>query len=89
MAFVTRKVEISLIDEREDPPHSIRFYFEGGIASFVKYLDRNREVLHDVFYVEKQVDNITIEAAVQYTDAYSESVYSFANTINTIDGVRT
>jgi DNA gyrase subunit B len=86
MAFVTRQVEISLIDEREDPSHSMRFYFEGGIASFVRYLDRNREVLHDVFYVEKVVDNITIEAAVQYTDAYSESVYSFANTINTIDG---
>jgi Type IIA topoisomerase (DNA gyrase/topo II, topoisomerase IV), B subunit len=86
MAFVTRQVEISLIDEREDPAHSMRFYFEGGIASFVKYLDRNREVLHDVFYVEKTVDSITIEAAVQYTDAYSESVYSFANTINTIDG---
>lgn len=86
MAFVTRQVEIALIDEREDPIRSMHFYFEGGIASFVKYLDRNREVLHDVFYVEKEVDNITIEAAVQYTDAYSESVYSFANTINTIDG---
>jgi len=86
MAFVTRKVELSLIDEREDPAHSMRFYFQGGIASFVKYLDRNREVLHDVFYIEKEVDNITIEAAVQYTDAYSESVYSFANTINTIEG---
>ncbi len=86
MAFVTRQVEISLIDEREDPAHSMRFYFEGGIASFVRYLDRNREVLHDVFYVEKVADNITIEAAVQYTDAYAESVYSFANTINTIDG---
>jgi len=86
MAFVTRQVEISLIDEREDPIHTMHFYFEGGIASFVKYLNRNREVLHDVFYVEKEVDNITIEAAVQYTDAYSESVYSFANTINTIDG---
>jgi DNA gyrase subunit B len=86
MAFVTRQVEISLIDEREDPVRSMRFYFEGGIASFVKYLNRNREVLHDVFYIEKEVDNITIEAAVQYTDAYSESIYSFANTINTIDG---
>ena len=86
MAFVTRQVEIALIDEREDPIRSMHFYFEGGIASFVRYLNRNREVLHDVFYVEKEVDNITIEAAVQYTDAYSESVYSFANTINTIDG---
>ncbi len=86
MAFVTRQVEIVLIDDREDPQRSIRFYFEGGIASFVKYLNRNRETLHDVFYAEKEVDNISIEAAVQYTDAYSESVYCFANTINTIDG---
>ena len=86
MAFVTRQVEISLVDERVEPARSIKFYFEGGIVSFVKYLNRNREVLHDVFYVEKEVDNISIEAAVQYTDAYSESVYCFANTINTIDG---
>lgn len=86
MAFVTRQVEISLIDERVEPARRMRFYFEGGIVSFVKYLNRNREVLHDVFYVEKEVDNIGIEAAVQYTDAYSESVYCFANTINTIDG---
>ncbi len=86
MAFVTRRVEISLTDEREEPAHSMHFYFEGGIVSFVKYLNRNRETLHDVFSVEKEVDNIGIEAAVQYTDAYSESVYCFANTINTIDG---
>jgi len=86
MAFVTRRVEISLTDERGEPAHSMRFYFEGGIVSFVKYLNRNRETLHDVFSVEKEVDNIGIEAAVQYTDAYSESVYCFANTINTIDG---
>jgi DNA gyrase subunit B len=84
MAFVTRKVQIRLIDERTH--HEMTFYFEGGIVSFVKYLDRNREVLHPVFYIEKEVDNIGIEVAVQYTDAYAESVYSFANTINTIDG---
>ena len=86
MAFVTRKVEISLTDERVDPAHCLTFFFEGGIISFVKYLNRNREVLHDVFFAEKEMDNIGIEAAVQYTDAYSESVYCFANTINTIDG---
>ena len=86
MAFVTRQVEISLTDEREDPAHNLTFYFEGGIKSFVKFLNRSREVLHDVFYVEKEIDNMGIEAAIQYTDAYSESVYCFANTINTIDG---
>jgi DNA gyrase subunit B len=84
MAFVTRKVQIRLIDERTQ--HEMTFYFEGGIVSFVRYLNRNREVLHPVFYVEKEVEGIGIEVAVQYTDAYAESVYSFANTINTIDG---
>ena len=86
MAFVTRQVEISLVDERVDPNRSMTFYFEGGIISFVKYLNRNRAVLHDVFFVEKEFEGVGIEAAVQYTDAYSESVYCFANTINTVDG---
>jgi len=84
MAFVTRAVTINLIDEREDK--EITFYFEGGISSFVKYLNRNRDTLHDVVYVEKEVEDIGVEVAFQYTDAYSESVYAFANTINTIDG---
>ena len=86
MAFVTRKVEISLIDEREKPHKRMTFFFEGGISSFVRYLNRNREVLHDVFYVEKEISSMTIEAAIQFTDAFSESVYTFANTINTVDG---
>jgi DNA gyrase subunit B len=85
MAFVTRQVMIKLIDERE-PQHEMTFYFEGGINSFVRYLNRNRETLHPVFYVEKEIEHVGVEVAVQYTDAYSESVYSFANTINTIDG---
>jgi DNA gyrase subunit B len=84
MAFVTRKVQIRLIDERS--LREMTFYFEGGIVSFVRYLNRSRQVLHPVFYVEKEVDHIGIEVAIQYTDAYAESVYSFANTINTIDG---
>ncbi len=84
MAFVTRGVTIHFVDERND--HQISFYFEGGITSFVRYLNRNRETLHPVVYVEKEVEGVGVEAAVQYTDAYTESVYSFANTINTIDG---
>jgi DNA gyrase subunit B len=86
MAFVTRKVEIRFIDEREKPVDRMTFFFEGGIKSFVRYLNRNREVMHPVFYVEKEVDGVDIEAALQYTDAYAEFVYCFANTINTIDG---
>ncbi len=84
MAFVTRKVLLQLVDERAN--REMSFYFEGGINSFVRYLNRNRTVLHNVFYVEKEVENIGIECAIQYTDAYAESVYSFANTINTVDG---
>lgn len=84
MAFVTRGVRIFLSDERDD--REMTFYFEGGITSFVRYLNRNRDVLHPVVHVEKEIDGVTIDAAVQYTDAYAESVYAFANTINTIDG---
>jgi DNA gyrase subunit B len=84
MAFVTRGVTIYLFDERTN--REMTFYFEGGIMSFVRYLNRNRDVLHPVVHVEKEVDGITVAAAIQFTDAYSESVYAFANTINTIDG---
>jgi DNA gyrase subunit B len=84
MAFVTRKINLNLLDERSH--REMTFYFEGGIVSFVRYLNRNREVLHPVVYASKEIDNIGIEAAVQFTDAYAESIYSFANTINTIDG---
>ncbi len=84
MSFVTRGVTIKFIDERAD--REMTFYFEGGITAFVRYLNRNREGLHPVVHVEKEVENIGVEAAIQYTDSYTESVYSFANTINTIDG---
>lgn len=90
MAFVTRKVEIRLVDERitEEYPHGqqMTFFFEGGITSFVRYLNRNRIGLHPVMHAEKEIENVGVEIAIQYTDAFSESVYSFANTINTIDG---
>lgn len=84
MAFVTRGVTLFFLDERSE--REMTFYFEGGITSFVRYLNRNREVLHPVVHIEKEQDGITVDAAIQYTDAYAESVYSFANTINTIDG---
>ncbi len=84
MAFVTRGVTINLIDERSD--RGMTFYFEGGITSFVRYLNRNRTTLHSTVHVEKEIDDTAIEVALQYTDAYAESVYSFANTINTVDG---
>ena len=84
MAFVTKGVTIYFRDDRIN--REMSFYFEGGITSFVRYLNRNRDVIHPVVHAEKEIDGITIDAAIQYTDAYAESVYSFANTINTIDG---
>jgi len=83
-AFVTRGVTINFTDERDG--REMNFYFEGGITSFVRYLNRNRQRLHPVVHVEREVEGVGIEVAVQYTDAYNESVYSFANTINTVDG---
>ncbi len=85
IAFLTRGLTIRLRDERTEG-QEISFYFEGGIASFVRYLNKNRSVLHDPFFVSKQVNDTHVEAAIQYTDGYSESVYAFANNINTIDG---
>ena len=84
MAFVTRAVTIKLVDERSD--REMTFYFEGGIRSFVLYLNRNRETLHPAVYANKEIDGTGIEVALQYTDAFTESTYSFANTINTTDG---
>jgi len=88
MAFVTRGVTIYLRDERtgEAFPREMTFFFEGGIRSFVRYLNKNRTVLHPPVYVERQVNGTWIEAALQYTDATTDSLYAFANTIHTMDG---
>ncbi len=87
MAFVTRGVAIEMVDERETPfPHRMTFYFEGGILSFVHYLNRNLEPLHAPVYVEKEMDGTYVEVALQYTDSYHENALTFANTINTVDG---
>ena len=84
MAFVTRGVWIRLLDERIN--REMNFYFEGGIVAFVQYLNRHRTPLHPVVYGHRVIDNVEVEVALQYTDAYTESVYSFANTIHTVDG---
>lgn len=84
MAFLTRGLTIKFTDERED--REMSFYFEGGITSFVRYLNRNREVIHPPFTIAAPVNGNWIEVAIQYTDSFSESVYTFANNINTVDG---
>lgn len=86
MAFVTRGVTIDLIDKREEPLRRMTFYFEGGVLSFVRYLNRTREALHDPIYVYREFDGVVVDVALQYADSYSETVLTFANTINTTDG---
>src|SRR5512137_1200367 len=84
MAFLTRALTITFIDERDG--HEMSFHFEGGVKSFVRYLNNSRQVLHPPVYTEKQINGTNVEAAIQYTDTYTESVYCFANNINTVDG---
>jgi DNA gyrase subunit B len=86
-AFLNKGIRISIKDEREEPEKSHEFYYRGGIAEFVKHLNKSRTVLHDKpIYFERVDDALSIEVAIQYNDGYDEKVYSFANNINTVDG---
>ena len=84
MAFITRGLTIAFKDERHD--NEMTFYFEDGISAFVRYLNRNKDTVHQVVYAEKKVDRIGVEFALQYTDATTSSEFYFANTIHTPDG---
>jgi len=87
MAYLNRGVTIKLIDVRPDREQEVTFYFDGGLKSFVRHLNRTRNVLMaKPVYVEKKVDKTLIEVALQYNDGYSETVFSFANGVNTVDG---
>jgi len=84
-AYLNKGVWIRLVDERADRERS--FYFEGGLVSFVRHLNRNKEVLHArPIAVERREGSTSIEVALQYNDSFAENVYSFANNINTVDG---
>ena len=86
-AFLNKGIRITIKDEREEPERSHEFYYKGGIAEFVKHLNKNKSTLHDKpIYFEREGDNLSLEVAIQYNDGYDEKVYSFANNINTVDG---
>jgi len=86
-AFLNKGIRITIKDEREEPEKSHEFYYKGGIAEFVKHLNKNRTPIHDKpLYFEREADALSIEVAIQYNDGYDEKVYSFANNINTVDG---
>ena len=87
LAFLNKGIRIVFLDEREKNSKPVELKYDGGIAEFVKFLNRNKEVLHqEPIYIEGEKNDILIEVAVQYTDDFGENIYSFANNIATIDG---
>src|SRR4051812_6961269 len=93
LAFLNKGLKITLTDERVDPEKKTEFLYTGGIAEFIKHLNRGKSVLHDKpihFEADRELPNnagtLTMEVALQYNDGYSENVFSFANNINTVDG---
>ncbi|MBZ5591111.1 MAG: DNA topoisomerase (ATP-hydrolyzing) subunit B [Acidobacteriia bacterium] len=92
LAFLNKGLKIILTDEREEPVKTHEFLYSGGIGEFIKHLNRGKTVLHDkpiYFEGEKDLPNggtLTMEVALQYNDGYSESIFTFANNINTVDG---
>lgn len=85
LAFLNKGINITLVDERNDVSES--YHYEGGIKSFVSYLNRNKESLHEEpVYVEGIKDGISVEVALQYHDGYNENIFTFANNIDTVEG---
>ncbi len=84
LAFLNRGLSIDLADERSGKSHN--FKYDGGIVSFVKFLDENKTPLHKPIYVAKEGDGVQVEVALQYNDSYDDNIFSFCNNINTIEG---
>ena len=86
-AFLNKGVRITLIDEREEDPSEEVFHYEGGIKSFVEYINRSKNAIsEDIIYFDKSMEDCELEIAMQYTDGYSENVLTFANNIHTTEG---
>jgi DNA gyrase subunit B len=93
LAFLNKGLTITLTDERVEPEKSVVFKYDGGISEFIKHLNKTKVVLHEKpihFEADRELPNnagtLTMEVALQYNDGYTESVFSFANNINTVDG---
>jgi DNA gyrase subunit B len=86
-AFLNKGIRIFIKDERDEVEKSHEFYYKGGIAEFVKHLNKNKSPLHDEpLYFETVSEDLSIEVSMQYNDSYDEKIFSFANNINTVDG---
>ncbi|MCD6447656.1 MAG: DNA topoisomerase (ATP-hydrolyzing) subunit B [Thermoplasmata archaeon] len=84
IAFLNKGLRIKLVDKRSGKEEE--FYYEGGIIEFVKYINRNKNPLHDVIYFEGEKDGVHVEIAMQYTDGYAENIFTFVNNIHTKEG---
>ncbi len=86
VAFLTKGLKIKIEDKREETPKKAEFCFEGGLISFVEFLNKNKETLHKKpIYIERNGE-VPVEIAIQYTTSYTENIYTFVNNINTIEG---
>jgi DNA gyrase subunit B len=88
LAFLNKGLKISIEDKRVEGDESIyeEYYYEGGIKSYVEYLNGSKEVLHEPFYAEREEQGIAVEVAIQYNDGFASNIYSFANNIHTYEG---
>ncbi|MFD1040325.1 DNA topoisomerase (ATP-hydrolyzing) subunit B [Virgibacillus byunsanensis] len=85
LAFLNKGLNISIEDKRTDE-EAVNYFYEGGISSYVEYINRTREVLHEPFYAEGEDQQITVEVSIQYNDGFASNIYSFANNIHTYEG---
>ena len=87
MAFLTKGLYISIEDLREETPKKAEFCYEGGLRSFVEFLNKKKEAINkEPIYIEKVIQDVPVEIAMQYTTSYNENILSFVNNINTIEG---
>ena len=86
LAFLNRKLTITLDDLRDESIEEESFYYEGGIKSYVEFMNRTKDVLHDPIYAEGEEDDVSVEVAIQYNDGFASNLYSFANNIHTHEG---
>src|SRR5699024_5565359 len=86
LAFLNKGITISLEDKRNTDVDIVEFYYEGGISSYVEYMNKNKDVLHEPFYAEGEADDVSVEVAIQYNDGFNSNIYSFANNIHTYEG---
>src|SRR5699024_6043964 len=86
LAFLNKQLTITLEDKRDNENEKVEFYYEGGIISYVEFMNRSKEVLHDPIYANGEDQNVEVEIALQYNDGFQSNLFSFANNIHTYEG---